>query len=299
MSGKQFFVNRYKQLGWDFKEVKLRPSIRVNTMNVDKDVLVSRLKSRGVSLEKVPFLENGYWIGKSKFSLGVTTEYLLGLYSIQEAAAQIPVSLFTALEGKTVLDSCASPGGKTVQLANYMKNSGVIVGLELKERKMFALTNQLERCRVTNAAVYNLDARKASELGLKFDCVMLDVPCSGNPITDRNWFVKRTMDDVYRNARRQRQILSEAVKVTKDDGEIVYATCSMEPEEDELNIEWATKTLPVTVEYIDCPGERGLTNVFGKKLDRAIKKCRRIWPDQTQGFFVCKLRKRRDTSERD
>jgi NOL1/NOP2/sun family putative RNA methylase len=299
MSGKQFFVNRYKQLGWDFKEVKLKPAIRVNTMNVDEDVLVSRLGSRGVFLEKIPFLGHGYWIGKSKFSLGATTEYLLGLYSIQEAAAQIPVSLFSSLDNKTVLDACSSPGGKTVQLASYMKNSGVITALEIKERKMFALTNHLERCRVTNAAVYNLDARKASELNLKFDCVMLDVPCSGNPIADRDWFVKRSMDDVYRNARRQRQILSEAVNVTKDDGEIVYATCSLEPEENELNIDWATKTLPVTVEYIDCPGERGLTNVFGKKLDRAIKKCRRIWPAQTQGFFVCKLRKRRNTSEGD
>jgi tRNA (cytosine40_48-C5)-methyltransferase len=294
MSNKEFFLNRYKRLGWDFKDVKLRSSIRVNTINADKDILVARLKSLGVSLEKIPFLDDGYWINKSKFSLGATIEYLMGYYSIQEAAAQIPVSLFTKLDKKTVLDACASPGGKTVQLANGMNNKGTIVALDLKVRKMFALTNQLERCRVTNAAVYNMDVREASKLGLKFDCSMLDVPCSGNPITDANWFAKRNMDDIYRNARRQRQILAEVVKVTKDDGEIVYATCSMEPEENELNIDWAIKTLPVTVEYIDCFGDRGITNVFGKKLDRSIKKCRRIWPTQTQGFFVSKLRKRRN-----
>ena len=291
MSGKQFFVNRYQKLGWTYRQIKLKQAIRINTMNSSKDNVVQRLESLGIVLEKIQFLEDGYWIGKSKFSVGATAEYLLGLYSIQEAAAQIPATLFAELEDKTVLDACASPGGKTVQLANLMKNSGVIVALELKKRKMFALANQLERSRVTNTAVYNMDAKKASKLNMKFDCVLLDVPCSGNPITDRDWFSKRTIEDVHRNARRQRQILTEAVEVTKDGGQIVYATCSLEPEENELNIDWAIRTLKVKVEEIDCHGEKGLTNVFGKELDLSIEKCRRIWPEQTQGFFVCKLRK--------
>ncbi|MCZ2807813.1 MAG: RsmB/NOP family class I SAM-dependent RNA methyltransferase, partial [Candidatus Bathyarchaeota archaeon] len=225
------------------------------------------------------------------FSVGATAEYLLGLYSIQEAAAQIPATLFIELEDKTVLDACASPGGKTVQLANLMNNSGVIVALELKKRKMFALANQLERSRVTNTAVYNMDAREASNLNMKFDRVLLDVPCSGNYVTDKRWFSRRTLKDVERNARRQRQILTEAVKVTKDNGKIVYATCSLEPEENELNINWAIATLNLEVEEIKCHGEKALTNVFGRELDSSIEKCRRIWPGQTQGFFVCKLRK--------
>jgi NOL1/NOP2/sun family putative RNA methylase len=291
MTGKQFFVNRYKKLGWNYKQIKLKQAIRINSMNEDRERVVSRLESLGIVLKKIPFLENGYWINKSKFSVGATAEYLLGLYSIQETAGQIPATLFNEPENKTVLDACASPGGKTVQLANLMKNSGVIVALELKQRKMFALTNQLERSRVTNTAVYNMDAREASKLNMKFDCVLLDVPCSGNPITDKDWFNKRTMEDVHRNARRQRQILTEAAKVTKEDGEIVYATCSMEPEENELNIDWALGALSVKVEEISCYGEKGLTDVFGKELDSSIEKCRRIWPNQTQGFFVCKLRK--------
>jgi NOL1/NOP2/sun family putative RNA methylase len=291
MSSKQFFVNRYRKLGWNYKQVKLKQAIRINTMNAGKDTVVSRLEHLGIVLEKIPFLEHGYWISKRKFSVGATAEYLLGLYSIQKAAAQIPATLFTEPENKTVLDACASPGGKTVHLANLMNNSSVLVALELKQRKMFALTNQLERSRVTNTAAYNMDAREASKLNMKFDCVLLDVPCSGNPITDREWFSKRTIEDVHRNARRQRQILAEAAKVTKDGGEIVYATCSLEPEENEFNIDWALRNLPLKVEAINCYGETGLTEVFGKKLDRSIEKCKRIWPEQTQGFFVCKLRK--------
>ena len=260
-------------------------------MNTNRATIVKRMESLGIVLEKIPFLKDGYWIRKSKFSVGATAEYLLGLYSIQEAAAQIPAMLFTELKDKTVLDACASPGGKTVQLANLMKNSGVTVALELKQRKMFALANQLERNRVTNTAVYNMDAKEASKLNMKFDRVLLDVPCSGNSITDRDWFNKRTIEDVHKNARRQRQILTEAAKVTRDGGEIVYATCSLEPEENEMNIDWAIGALNVTVEEIKCHGEKGLTNVFGKELDRSIEKCRRIWPEQSQGFFVCKLRK--------
>jgi NOL1/NOP2/sun family putative RNA methylase len=291
MSSEQFFVNRYKKLGWTYRQVKLKQAIRINTMNADRDKVVERLESLGIVLKKIPFLEDGYWIRKSRFSVGATAEYLLGLYSIQETAAQIPATLFTELEDKTVLDACASPGGKTVQLANIMKNGSVIVSLELKQRKMFALVNQLERCRVTNTAVYNMDAKEASKLNMQFDRVLLDVPCSGNPIADRDWFSKRTIEDVHRNARRQRQILAEAVKVTKDGGEIVYATCSLEPEENELNIDWAVANLQVKVDEIKCHGEKGLTNVFGKQLDLSIQKCRRLWPEQTQGFFVCKLRK--------
>jgi NOL1/NOP2/sun family putative RNA methylase len=297
MSGKEFFVNRYKELGWTYKDVKLKPSIRINTMNSNRDDIVKRLESLGIKLEKIPFLEDGYWISKSKFSVGATAEYLLGLYSIQEAAAQIPATLFTELEDKTVLDSCASPGGKTVQLANLMNNSGIIVALDIKRRRLIPLLNQLERSRVKNTIVYHMDAREASKLNMQFDRVLLDVPCSGNYVTDKDWFNRRTLKDVGRNAGRQKQILTEAAKVTKEDGEIVYSTCSLETEENELNINWATQTLNLQVEEIKCHGEKGLTNVFGRGLNDSIKKCRRIWPGQTQGFFVCKLRKQGGNSE--
>jgi NOL1/NOP2/sun family putative RNA methylase len=291
MSGKEFFVNRYRELGWTYRDVELKLSIRINTMNADRDNVLKRLESLGMKLERIPFLEDGFWIGKSKFSVGATAEYLLGFYSIQEASAQIPATLFTELENKTVLDACASPGGKTVQLADIMKNSGVIIALDIKKRRLFPLSNQLERSRVKNTIVYQMDAREASKLNMKFERVLLDVPCSGNYVTDSEWFSKRTMKDVKRNARRQKEILTEATKIVGDNGEIVYSTCSMEPEENELNIDWAIRTLNLQVEEIKCHGEKGLTKVFGKKLDSSLEKCKRIWPDQTQGFFLCKLRK--------
>jgi len=299
MSGKEFFVNRYEELGWEYRDVELRRAIRINAMNAEETNTVERLHSLGIELEKISFLENGYWICRSEFSVGATPEYLLGLYSMQEAAAQIPVRLFTILKDKTVLDACAAPGGKTVQLADLMQNSGVIVALDIKKQRLVAFSNQLERCNVKNVVVYHLDARQASSLGMKFDGILLDVPCSGNFAADKEWFIKRTFEDVKKNARLQREILAVAIQVLKDNGEIVYATCSLEPEENELNIDWAIKNLGLEVEKIDCYGQKALTSVFGKQLDRSIESCRRIWPGQTQGFFVCKLKKRRIWHEAD
>ncbi|MBM4401036.1 MAG: RsmB/NOP family class I SAM-dependent RNA methyltransferase [Crenarchaeota archaeon] len=291
MSGKEFFVDRYRQLGWEFEDAKPRQAIRVNAINTKGKNLEERLQASGVQLDKVPFLETGYWVRGSKVSVGATAEYLLGLYSIQEAAAQIPATLFTDLKGKTVLDACAAPGGKTVQLADSMGNTGALVALDVKKQRLTALSNHLERCHVSNTVVYNLDARQASRLKLKFDKILLDVPCSGNFAADKYWFERRTLADVERNARLQREILAEAAACLSDEGEIVYSTCSLEPEENEVNMDWAIKHLNLQIEEIDCHGQKGLTKVFGSPLDGSMARCRRIWPAETQGFFVCKLKK--------
>jgi NOL1/NOP2/sun family putative RNA methylase len=291
MSGKGFFVERYERLGWTFEDVKPRQAIRFNVTNASGKNVEERLEAIGVQLEKVPFLETGYWVRGSKVSVGATAEYLLGFYSVQEAAAQIPATLFSDLKDRTVLDACAAPGGKTVQLTDLMANTGLVAALDVRKRRLNALANHLERCRVSNTAVYNLDARQASRLKLKFDRILVDAPCSGNFVTDKKWFYRRTLKDVERNARLQREILTEAAKCLSDDGELVYSTCSLEPEENEFNMDWAVKHLNLQIENVDCYGQNGLTEVFGKHLDASVKRCRRVWPSETQGFFACKLKK--------
>ena len=291
MSGREFFVNRYRQLGWQFKNEGSRQAIRLNQANAKGKNLPERMRSLGVELEKVPFLNSGYWVGKTKVSVGATAEYLLGLYSIQEAAAQLPVSLFTALKGKTVLDACAAPGGKTTQIADLMGNVGSIVALDVNKKRLDALANHLDRCHVRCCVVYNLDARRVSGLNLKFDRILLDVPCSGNFAADPEWFNRRTLTDVERNAKVQREILAEATNCLAPNGEIVYSTCSLEPEEDELNMDWAVKNLNLQIQVVNCVGVDGLTEVWGRKLDSSVARCRRIWPGETQGFFACKLKR--------
>jgi NOL1/NOP2/sun family putative RNA methylase len=288
---KRFFFRRYKKLGWNPHKFQLRRSIRINNLKIDKNKLLKRLRSKGIKLKKIPFLKDGYWIYKSDFSIGATIEYLLGLYSIQEAASQIPVTIFDNPIEKTILDACAAPGGKTVQLAVRMKNTGIIIGLDVNNRRLIALFNQLERCKIENSIICKMDARKVERLKMKFDGALLDVPCSGNFIADQNWFENKTIRDVKNIARLQRRILKESYNVVKEGGEIVYSTCSLEPEENELNIDWAIQNLNLKIEEIDCYGEKGLTSIFGKDLDSSLENCKRIWPGATQGFFICKLRK--------
>jgi NOL1/NOP2/sun family putative RNA methylase len=294
MSGRQFLTDRYSKLGWSYRDVKPRQALRVNLTRTNDKRLVERLRCNGVQLEKVPFLDAGYWVRRSRVSVGATAEYLLGLYSVQEAAAQIPVTVFSDLKGKIVLDACAAPGGKTVQLADSMKDTGVIVALDVDKRRLSALSNHLERCHLTNTIVYCHDARKTEELKLQFDRILLDVPCSGNYATDKEWFGRRTLRDIQRNAKIQREILAEAATCLKENGEIVYSTCSLEPEEDELNMDWAINNLNLEIEDTNCLGEKGLTKVFGQELNISVERCRRIWPGETQGFFYCKLKKRKN-----
>lgn len=153
------------------------------------------------------------------------------------------------------------------------------------------MANHLERCHISNTVVYNLDARQAASLNRSFDRILLDVPCSGNFAADEQWFDRRTLKDIEQNARVQKEIIAAATKGLAADGEIVYSTCSLEPEEDELNMNWAIKNLDLRIQKIDCFGENGLAEVFGRKLDSSVAYCRRIWPGETQGFFVCKLKK--------
>ncbi len=292
MSKKDFFISRYNQLGWNFVNIRPNQAVRINNNYTEPEKLLTRLKNSGIILEKIPFLKNGYWVTKSKVSVGATAEYLLGFYSIQGAASQIPASLFTKIKGKKVLDACSAPGGKTVQLANLIGNNGLIVALDVNKRRLRALSNHLERCHISNAIVYLLDARQSLFLNLKFDRILIDAPCSGNFTMDKNWFNRRTLKDIKQNARLQREILVKCVDCLGDHGEIVYSTCSLEPEENELNMDWAITNLNLKIEKIDCYGEKGKINVFGKKLNNTITRCRRIWPGKTQGFFVCKLRKK-------
>ena len=292
MSKRDFFINRYKKLGWNFVDIKPKQAIRINSSNVESESLLIRLKKSGIQLIQIPFLKNAYWVNKSKVSVGATAEYLLGFYSIQEAASQIPVSIFTKLKEKKVLDACAAPGGKTVQLADLMKNTGQIVAIDVSKKRLRALANHLERCHIRNSIVFLLDAKQNSFLNMKFDRILVDAPCSGNFTMDKNWFNRRTIRDIKRNAKLQREILAKCITCLDDHGEIVYSTCSLEPEENELNMDWAIRNLNLKIEKIDCLGEKGVTNVFEQKLSNSITRCKRIWPGKTQGFFVCKLRKK-------
>jgi NOL1/NOP2/sun family putative RNA methylase len=290
-AGKEFFRKRYEQLGWKLKQIKLPTTIRINTLKTKAKDIIPRLEKLGVSLEKLP-TKNGYKV-ESKFSLGAITEYLLGYYYIQSEAAQYPVEVLNPKSNDVILDCCAAPGGKTTQIAAQIHNEGTIISYELKPHRVRSLLSNLERCGVKNTTVFQGDMIKAEKLGIKFDKILLDAPCSGNFAQDKNWFEKRDMNGINMSSKIQKKLLKHAIHMLKKDGVLVYSTCSLEPEENELNVQWALEHLPVRLEKVTLPvGQNGLTEIFGQKLDKEISKCKRFWPENTEGFFIAKMVKK-------
>jgi len=293
----RIFLDRYVKLGEKVpQQVSLTQTLRVNTLRIEEDKLVKRLESLGVKLQKIPWLKHGYIAESAKFSLGAITEALLGYYYLQEAAAQAPVEVLDPKCEELVLDCCAAPGGKTTQIAQHMENKGSLIVLEKKSHRLPSLRNNLERMGVSNAAVYHMDSLKAEKLGLKFDKILLDAPCAGNYATDPEWFDKRMLDDIKHSAEFQRELLKTAISVLKPGGVLVYSTCSLEPEENELNMHWLLENNPglVLEPVIAGQGDPGLTDVFGQRLHPSIANCRRFWPHKTntEGFFIAKVRRR-------
>jgi NOL1/NOP2/sun family putative RNA methylase len=292
--GREFFLDRYRMLGHDLTgDESTHQAIRVNPLKIGEAELLKTMSSIGVELEKLPFLDHGYRVIRTEFSLGSTIEYLLGLYSLQEAASQLPVQVLRPEPGDTALDMCSAPGGKTTQMAAYMENRGRLYAVDSSRERLYAVENSLERCGVTNCLVYHGDATEI-ELGLSPQKILLDAPCSGNYVTDPLWFSNRTLKDVEINAGRQRRLMSRALEMLEPGGWLLYSTCSLEPEENELNIQWLLENHAVELVPFDGPGQPGLTEVFGVELDPSLSRCKRVWPDDawTQGFFMAKVVKR-------
>lgn len=293
------FVNRYVEMtGLPAKKilnVKLPDSLRINTLKSDTDTLLERLRNKKVKLEKIPFLNHGYAYN-ARFSLGATEEYLLGYYYLQEAASQLPVqALMQHLDvtDKTkVLDMAAAPGSKTTQLSAAMKNQGTIVALDSARRRAEALGNNLERCGCTNVAVYQKDARHASDLKLEYDAILLDAPCSGNFTQEKGWLEKRRLKDLQKTSKLQKRLLAEALDVLKPGGLLVYSTCSLEPEENEAVV---TEALGDRGHVIatDIIGSPGMMSFAGQEYRKDLEQARRLWPHETgtQGFFIAVIRK--------
>ncbi len=288
-------VKRYASLGYECKLITLEKSIRINTLKTTETKMISRLQELGVKLTKIPYTDFGYYY-ETTFSLGATSEYLQGYYYLQEAASQLPPKVLDPKPEDVVLDMCAAPGSKTTQIAQYMKNKGTLVALDADPRRLFALRNNLERCGVSNAMLYKKDSRFVFDLGMKFDKVLLDAPCSGNYVIEEEFFTKKSVDGIRERSRLQKELLKAAVKVLKKDGTLVYSTCSLEPEENEMNIDWLLDKYPeMKLEETGLKiGDSGLTEVFGKKLNPEVSKCRRFWPTKTntEGFFIAKLIKK-------
>ena len=138
-----------------------------------------------------------------------------------------------------------------------------------------------------------MDAMDVKELGLEFDRILLDAPCTGTGTVFKNpEAAEKTAEDVEATTHLQEVLFEAAINVLKPGGVMVYSTCSLLPEENEMMVDRLLKRFAMDVMDVE-QGEGALESPYGIKLSRKIRRARRFFPTKngTQGFFIAKLRK--------
>ncbi|MGV8169128.1 MAG: NOL1/NOP2/sun family putative RNA methylase [Candidatus Nanoarchaeia archaeon] len=302
------FEERYRKLLGskydDFIEYSskyIRKSIRVNTLKISAKDLKKRL-SEEWTLEQVPWCKEGFWITYReglRFDIGNLPEHQLGYVYVQDAASMIPPVVLSPNEEDVVLDLCAAPGSKTTQLAQYMNNKGLLIANDSQGSRLSALGINLQRCGVLNAIITKMDGERLTKKSEMFDKILVDAPCSGTGTIRRNYKIAEMWSPglVKRMAAIQYRLLKNSFVLLKTGGELVYSTCTLEPEEDEEIIDKLLKEFPnadVMDIKLDIKRSPAVTSFNGKTYDSRVEKCLRIYPqdNDSEGFFVAKIKKK-------
>jgi len=301
---KEKFIERYSKLtDWEtFKKYTLsflRKSIRINTLKIDVNECVKRLQDDW-NLEPVLWCKEGFFIEHKggRLDVGNTIEHVLGYYYVQEAASMIPPVVLDPQPGEIILDMAASPGSKASQMAQYMKNAGLLVANDVKGDRLAALGINMQRIGSYNHITTLMQGEKFADAGVMFDRILLDAPCSGtgtirkSPKTIMMW----NPDMVRRLSRVQKKLIMTAWKCLKPGGTLVYSTCSTEPEEDEGVVSFLLENAKdAKMLEIDLPIKRGapVLEFEGETYNPEVHNCLRMWPqdNDTEGFFVAGIRK--------
>jgi 16S rRNA (cytosine967-C5)-methyltransferase len=157
-----------------------------------------------------------------------------GLFVVQEEASQLVALLARASPGERVIDTCSSPGGKTLAMAAAMNGRGLLVAADVRSRRVDLLRRTLAQAGLA-IPVVQLDLLAPLPFAAVFDCVFVDAPCSGMGTIRRDPEIRwrRTAEDLVELAAAQRRMLDHAARIVRPGGRLVYATCSSEPEENE------------------------------------------------------------------
>lgn len=266
--------------------------LRVNTLKIDVDEFI---KISPFSTERIPWTEDGFYCSGSD-SPGRHPYYYAGLYYIQEPSAMFPVTLLDIGPGEKVLDLCAAPGGKSVQIAARMKGQGVLVSNEINPDRAKALVKNIELCGVTNAVVTMEPPEKLEgKFRDYFDKILVDAPCSGEGMfrKDENAVRSWTRFDRRRYPAIQKAAIHTASRMLKPGGLMAYSTCTFNQDENEDVIEDFLSGHP-EFELVHIDKHDGITGGFTGAYTNDMGKCARLWPHKVkgEGHFAALLRRK-------
>ena len=289
-------INRYKKIfGEDFEISGKKKfwQLRANTIKMNPSDLENRLKGSG-NVEVVKFYQDAF-IVETQENLVKSLEHVLGYFFLQNLSSMIPPLVLDAGEDDRVLDMSAAPGAKTTEIAALMGNKGVIVANDVAEDRLKALRGNLQRCGVANSVVTRMDGRDLVKSGVTFSKILLDTPCTGTGSLSPKILKMTSEGSIRKLSNLQKQLLYSAAGCLEKGGILVYSTCSLEPEENEENIDYAVSKLGLVAEKIylkDLDFIKGLTGWENKNFDDSVSNAIRVLPNGIfEGFFICKLRK--------
>lgn len=216
-----------------FLNEKPKTTIRVNTTKVTADELSKLLLNEGIKCEPTD-LENAIDIDLCGNDITSLKAFKDGLFHVQDKASQLCVKALSPQKGDTVFDLCASPGGKSFTIAEYMENEGKILSFDKLEKRTSLISSGAERLGLTAIKTDTADAEVYKEsLGFA-DRVLCDVPCSGLGVISKKPEIKyKNESDFSLLPKTQLKILTVGSKYVKRGGRLVYSTCTLNKKENE------------------------------------------------------------------
>ncbi|WP_088816260.1 MULTISPECIES: 16S rRNA (cytosine(967)-C(5))-methyltransferase RsmB [Listeria] len=229
---KQFGYERALELGEAFL-VPPNQTVRVNVTETNPKSLVKEFADQGISAKVSDIIPEALEIEKG--SIANTNAFKTGKCTIQDESSMIVAYALELTDDLDVLDACSAPGGKTTHIAEKMNGTGSVMALDIHAHKTKLVASAASRLNLLNVRTLALDARSAtSEFETKsFDRVLVDAPCSGFGVLKRKPDIKysKKPDDIARLSEIQLAILDEVSQLVKENGILVYSTCTIDREE--------------------------------------------------------------------
>ncbi len=268
--------------------------LRANLLKGTRDLVLAALAGEGVPASITPLSPWGLRVADRR-PVGATKAYLEGLVEVQDEGSQLIALLTDAKPGMRVADYCAGAAGKTLAIAATMDNKGHIVACDVSATRLEGAGKRLRRAGVHNAERHLLAAgdkwRKRNSR--KFDRVLVDAPCTGSGTWRRNpdARIRTNARDLSELVLKQAAILDDASELVRPGGRLVYATCSLLPEEDEVQVERFLQRHP-DFEAVPVPGLwAGLAPGVTAPVEAD---CMALSPARhgTDGFFAAVMQRR-------
>jgi 16S rRNA (cytosine967-C5)-methyltransferase len=232
-------------------------ALRANRLRIGRDDLARALEKEGVDTQPARFAPDGLIVTRGNPLLSPLASH--GLFVVQDEASQIVGEVAHARPGERILDACAAPGGKTLAMAAAMDDSGMLVAADVRARRVRLLAETVSAAGAACVRVVQANAAHALPFADIFDCVLVDAPCTGLGTLRRDPDIKwrRTPADFEAVSDLQLRILTTVAAAVRPGGRIVYATCSSEPDENEVVVSRFLESQPgfrrAAIEYAPAP----------------------------------------------